>query len=287
MSSLCTKKSSRRDEFGGKPSAKGIKRDATTKCARWDKEWRWLNGNFCRSNSLKKIAWRDGLAGGRNGDGVRCWAPVKLYYIKVCVHVRCLFIENIQKLIKKRMLCLVLFPLLVSTVSTSACSNCKTADFKNAGKLQQEPSSKISGNSDKIDYQKTEHGFHREFSDQQILFFFLARILVIAIVDLFCLLKLAQTSWFERSSSGNTPLTVCEENSIYFTTCSTTFGFILPPPESNNLVKGPKDISAHNGQEPSTHLQEGEEEESQEEFKTTETEDADETDCAEKVFSFR
>ena len=131
-------------------------------------EWK-----FCRSNSLKKIAWRDGLAGGRNGDGVRCWAPVKLYYSKVCEHICCLFIENIQKLIKKRMLCLVLFPLLVSTVSTSACSNCKTADFKNAGKLQQEPSSKISGNSDKIDYQKTEHGFHREFSDQQILFFFL------------------------------------------------------------------------------------------------------------------
>ena len=63
-------------------------------------------------------------------------------------------------------------------------------------------------------------------------------------------------------------------------------GFILPPSESNNLVKGPKDISAENGQEPSTHLQESEEEEEgQEEFKTTQTEDADETVCAEKKSS--
>ena len=126
-----------------------------------------------------------------------------------------------------------------------------------------------------------------EFSDQQILFF--TRIFVIALVDLLCLFKLAQTSWFERSnSSGGTGLTVCEENSIYFTILSTTLGFILPPPESNNLVKGPKDISAQNSQEPSTHLQESEEqeeEEGQEEFKTTQTEDADETDCAEKKCS--
>ena len=59
--------------------------------------------------------------------------------------------------------------------------------------------------------------------------------------------------------------------------------FILPPPESNNLAKGSKDISAQNGQEPSTHLQESEEEEEgQEEFKTTQKEVADETDCAER-----
>ena len=123
-----------------------------------------------------------------------------------------------------------------------------------------------------------------EFSDQQILFF--TRIFVFALVDLFCLFKLAQPSWFERSSSsGGTRLTVCEENSVYFTILSTTLGFILPPPES----KGPKDISAQNSQEPSTHLQESEEqdeeEEGQEEFKTTQTEDADETDCAERKCS--
>ena len=106
--------------------------------------------------------------------------------------------------------------------------------------------------------QKTEDGFDREFSDQQILLF--TRILVIAIVDLFCLSKLAPTSWLERSSSGDTRLKVCKENSMYFTVLGTTLGFILTPPESNNSVKGPKDISAHNGQEPSTHLQEGEEE---------------------------
>ena len=65
---------------------------------------------------------------------------------------------------------------------------------------------------------------------------------------------------------------------------NTTLGFILPPPES----KGPKDISAQNSQEPSTHLQDSEEqqeEEGQEEFKTTQTEDADETDCAERKCS--
>ena len=126
-----------------------------------------------------------------------------------------------------------------------------------------------------------------EFSDQQILFFF-TPIFVIALVDLLCLFKLAQTSWFERSSSsGGTRLTVCEEISIYFTFLSTTLGFILPPPESNNLAKGPKDISDQNGQEPSTHLQESEEreEEVQEEFKTTRTEDDDETDCAERKCS--
>ena len=60
-------------------------------------------------------------------------------------------------------------------------------------------------------------------------------------------------------------------------------GFILPPPESNNLAKGSKDISAQNSREPSTRLQEsGEEAEGQEEFKTTQTEDADKTDCAER-----
>ena len=126
-----------------------------------------------------------------------------------------------------------------------------------------------------------------EFSVHQMLFF--TRIFVIALVDLFCLFKLAQTSWFEgSSSSGGTRLTVCEEISIYFTNLSTTLGFILPPPESNDLVKGPRDISAQNSQEPSTHLQESEEqeeEEGQEEFKTTQTEDADETDCAERKCS--
>ena len=72
-------------------------------------------------------------------------------------------------------------------------------------------------------------------------------------------------SRFERSSSRNTRFTLREENSIHFTVLSTTLGFILPPPESNSLVKGPKDISDYNGQEPSTHLQEGEEKE----FETT------------------
>ena len=81
-------------------------------------------------------------------------------------------------------------------------------------------------------------------------------------------------------------MTVCEENSIYFTVLSTTLAFTLPSPESNSLVKRSKEISAQNGQNPSTPLQENEEEEEdQEEFKTTQTEGADETDCAERMFS--
>ena len=73
-------------------------------------------------------------------------------------------------------------------------------------------------------------------------------------------------------------MTVFEENSIYFTYLSTTLRFILPPPGSNKLAKGPKDISDQNGQAPSTHLRESEEQEEeavQEEFKTTRTEDAE------------
>ena len=158
-------------------------------------------------------------------------------------------------------------------MSTSARSNCNTADPKNVGKFQQMPSSKISGNLNKIYCQKKEHGFQREFSDQHFLFF--TRFFVIAIVEHLCLIKLIQTSWFQQSSSGDTRLTVCEEISIYFTILSTTLRFIVPSPESTKLVKRPKDVSAYKGQEPSAHLQEGEEEE---DFKATETECADEAD---------